>query len=310
MSEDLGGLTRREFLKWAGLGAAVAIAPSIALAEEPDEKLSRIIFSYYSSTPPVYMDLYTMDITGKDKKELTKSLYQDVFPVCSPDGKMIAFQSSRTGIRDIYLMNSDGSEMRALAFSTGFDCHPAWSPDGTQIAFDSNRKGQYDIYTINVDGTGLQQLTQHEGIHRFPHWSPLREEIAFCSWEGRSYSIYTMDPYGDNITRLTDDRYNDFHPRFSPKNGKQIAFHSNRDGKPQVHVIGSDGSNPTRVTLDGKLATRHANWSLDGKQLVCEGNYREFIDWIATDVYVTNIDGSDMKKLAQGFSPSFFPKVS
>jgi Tol biopolymer transport system component len=55
-----------------------------------------------------------MDADGSHQHRLTRNQAGNGFPVWSPDGRHIAFQSSRDGKLDIYVMNADGSNQRRL----------------------------------------------------------------------------------------------------------------------------------------------------------------------------------------------------
>ena len=58
----------------------------------------------------------------------------DSYPMFSPDGKKIAFESNRTGNFEIYTMTADGTNITQLTYDTAFDGTPAWSPDGAATA--------------------------------------------------------------------------------------------------------------------------------------------------------------------------------
>jgi dipeptidyl aminopeptidase/acylaminoacyl peptidase len=69
--------------------------------------------------------------------QLTRSGH-DSSPVWSPDGKTLAFLSSRNGSSQVYLLSMDGGEAHPLTkLSTGADI-VKWSPDGKTIAFTSS----------------------------------------------------------------------------------------------------------------------------------------------------------------------------
>ena len=74
----------------------------------------------------------------------------DYWPVWSPDGKRIAFTSSRDGNYEIYLMDAGGGNVRNLTNHPAQDNYAAWSPDGRRLAFISNRDGAYNVYVTDV----------------------------------------------------------------------------------------------------------------------------------------------------------------
>jgi Tol biopolymer transport system component len=59
-------------------------------------------------------------------------------PTWSPDGKLLAFESTRgstIGLYAIFLINRDGTGLRQVTDQVLNADHPVWSPDGRQLAF-------------------------------------------------------------------------------------------------------------------------------------------------------------------------------
>jgi len=81
-------------------------------------------------------NIWIVSTTGGAPIQLTQR-GQDSSPVWSPDGKMLAFISSRDGNSQVYVLPMDGGEAHAWThLSTGMDILK-WSPDGKTIAFTS-----------------------------------------------------------------------------------------------------------------------------------------------------------------------------
>jgi dipeptidyl aminopeptidase/acylaminoacyl peptidase len=97
--------------------------------------------AYTLSTPDMdanrnASNIWIVATSGSTPLQLTRSGH-DSSPAWSPDGKTLAFLSSRSGDSQVYLLTMDGGEPRQFThISTGADI-VKWSPDGKTIAFTS-----------------------------------------------------------------------------------------------------------------------------------------------------------------------------
>lgn len=116
---------------------------------------------------------YGVDARLENVQKLTDNNVDDRFARVSPDGRTIAFASSREDSNwDIYLVNTtDGGGERRLTVARGNDDAPSWSADGRSLAFASDRDGDYEIYTMDLTGNSLRQLTDNTAQDRWPLWA-------------------------------------------------------------------------------------------------------------------------------------------
>ncbi len=74
---------------------------------------------------PFYGEIHIRNLDGSGDVALTRNSRSEN-PVWSPDGKHIAFQTSRDGNFEVYVMNADGSNPRRLTNHTDWDGWPSW----------------------------------------------------------------------------------------------------------------------------------------------------------------------------------------
>jgi dipeptidyl aminopeptidase/acylaminoacyl peptidase len=79
--------------------------------------------------------LWLLDVARTDFRQFTYSAKSENSPRWAPDGKTLAFLSSRGEKMQIYVIRMDGGEAAALTSGKNAIGEFRWSPDGTQIAF-------------------------------------------------------------------------------------------------------------------------------------------------------------------------------
>ncbi len=114
-------------------------------------------------------DVHKLFFDGTGFQNLTNHVADDTTPVWSPDGKQIAFSSTRDGRAQIYVMNADGAGLRRVSASPYQDFSPAWSPDGNWLAFASTRENLTDIYMMDLHGGNVRRVTTDGADH--PFWA-------------------------------------------------------------------------------------------------------------------------------------------
>jgi TolB protein len=186
------------------------------------------------------LQINTARADGTDSRVLVPNKGYEEAPRWSPDGRRVAWVSTRDGNQEVYTVGGDGRDVRRLTSEIAPDNSPSWSPDGKRIAFASARSGNFEIHVMKADGSDVRRLTHHPSLDYWPAWSPDGRRIAFTSNRDGNYEIYVMNADGSRLRNLTGHPAQDNFAAWSP-DGKRIAFVSTRDGGHDVYVQAVDG---------------------------------------------------------------------
>ncbi len=134
-----------------------------------DRQVASVPGSGVAAIPPQV--LYPITYSGHDSA-----------PSVSPDGKMLAFVSTRDEVSRIWLRQIDGGG--ELALTEGLDTSPVWSPDGTSVLFiRQNEAGTFSVYRVPALG-GTPRKIADDGYAAT--WSPDGTQIAFLRTMARA----------------------------------------------------------------------------------------------------------------------------
>jgi len=130
--------------------ASVGFAQPRAYFTEPSLSPDRKEIAFVSGG-----DIWTVPATGGVAALLVSHPANEARPLYSPDGRYLAFVSSRTGSGDIYLLTLATGDLKRLTFDDGLDQLDGWSRDGRWIYFSSTSRdigGLNDLYRVSVNG--------------------------------------------------------------------------------------------------------------------------------------------------------------
>lgn len=211
-------------------------SPEYDAVWSPDGK--RLAFAFDKTSPNQGdIEVHLIDPDGKNQKPLAVTqgkLSHEESPAWSPDGKRIAYTSTRDGNQELYVIGIDGKNRKRLTSHPAIDAHPSWSPDGKRIAFATNRWGDLEIASLELSTGRLTRLTRHKGLDDYPTWSPDGKQIAFTRNLRGNLEIFTMAPDGSDLRNRTAKSGIDNFPGWTPDG--RLSFVSNRSGGFEIYV--------------------------------------------------------------------------
>jgi len=165
---------------------------------------------------------------GLTLRQLTQDPGLTFQPAISPDGKLVAYSSTRSGEGnlDIWVQQlSRGAQPVRLTRNKADDWSPSFSPDGGQIAFASDRDGG-GIYVVPSLG-GEERLVLRGNLLR-PRFSPDGQWIAADTGGSYASKLLVVPAAGGSARRIAADFYDPASAVWSP-DGKKILFSGSRE---------------------------------------------------------------------------------
>jgi tricorn protease len=130
-------------------------------------------------------DIWGVPASGGEAHLLVSRAANESRPIYSPDGKRLAFVSTRTGNGDIYILTFETGDLKRLTFDDANDRLDAWSRDGKWIYFSTsghNISYMNDVYRIGVDGGTPMPVTAETYVNEyFSAPSPDGKTLAFTA---------------------------------------------------------------------------------------------------------------------------------
>jgi tricorn protease len=239
-------------------------------------------------------DVWTVPGAGGEARLLVAHPATESRPLYSPDGKTLAFTSTRSGNGDIYLLNFESGELKRLTFDDGLDQLDAWSADGKYLYFSSTSRdiaGMNDIYRVPVGGGTPTAVSADRYANEFfaapsPDGKTLAlaaRGIASNQWWRHGHShldeseilLRQDDKSGPRYTSLTSGGSKALWPMWGP-GGQKLFYTSDQGGPENIWTTGLTKGTPQQVTnfKDGRVLWPSASY--DGKLIVFE---RDFSIW-------------------------------
>jgi TolB protein len=148
--------------------------------------------AFSSSTKDGSTHIFSMNKFGGNKKTLLDTSAIEVEPSFSPNGKLLAYTSTKFGKPMIFVKDLASDNITRITYAGWYNASASWSPDSKTIAFASYDRDidRWDLFRINANGSDIERLTLNQGDNEKPTWSPDGRFILFQSDRSSKGTIY------------------------------------------------------------------------------------------------------------------------
>jgi dipeptidyl aminopeptidase/acylaminoacyl peptidase len=227
--------------------------------------------------------IYLVSTDGGEPRQLTKDAKSSSAPRWSPDGKRLAFISSREGGPQIWTMDVASGEMKKVSsISTGAS-DPIWSPDGRYLAFVSDIFPECGSDECNKEREAKMEESKVK--------AKIADRLLYRHWttwkEGRRTHVFVVPSEGGAARDMTPGDY-DAPPfslggptdyAFSP-DSKELAFARNTDKveatstNGDIFIVPVAGGDARRITESNRGADLSPQYSPDGRYIAYRSQAR------------------------------------
>ena len=161
------------------------------------------------------LDIFVLDITSRQTRQLTTHRAIDTEGTWSPDGRYIYFTSDRSGGPQVYKILANGGTPERVTFEGSYNARPRLSPDGTRLAMVHNDRGNYRIAVMNLERKDLLVLSTGRQDES-PSFAPNSDILIYATRQGRDGVLETVSADGLIRQKMASGRGDVREPVWSP----------------------------------------------------------------------------------------------
>jgi len=252
-------------------------------------------------------NVWMVGADGQRPREMTQGAWRDSEPVWSPDGKRIAFLSTRSGTPQLHVMWADTREVSQLTHVEYTPSALRWSPDGKWIAFNMTIPDETPLLPIKLPKTpkGAQLAKPAVIVDRLT-WG--RDGVGPVA-KGYAHVFVIDSTIGGTPRQITQGNYQHSAAEWSP-DGATIYVSGIR--KPDAEYLKNDSeiyainvkSLEVKQLTSRKGPDNNPRPSPDGKWIAYTGYDEQGLTNTIASLYVMDSSGGRSRMWAAKFPSS------
>lgn len=280
----------------------------------PNGDLIAFVVTYHDKAQnKTNSNIYLIPTNGGEVRQLTSAKGANNSPRWMPDGKSIAFVSSRDGESQIWIISVEGGEARRVSTISTEASGLIVSPDGKWFAFSS------DVYPdCQSDDCNKERM---EAVEKNKVKAKIFQSLPYRVWnswkDGKRSHLFVMPLVGGVARDLTPGDYDappidlggNWDYAFSP-DSKEIAFERNTDPvvavrtNNDIYVVPVVGGTPRKIS-ENPANDSQPLYSPDGNYIVYSAMKRPGFEADQNQIVLYDRNSGKVESLTSAFDYSF-----
>lgn len=259
-------------------------------------------------------DLYTINISGENNNQITKSAKSEFNAIWRPDGLKIGFLSSESGSVQMWEMNTDGSDRVKISDFDGGVTGFKYSPDQTKILYAKEvvLENQFaDLYEGLPLASG--RLNNDLQYRHWDQWVDTYSHVFIADYNGTELSNHKdlmpkeafqspLKPFGgiEQVSWTMDSKT----VAYTCKKlyGKAATLSTNSD----IYFYNLENGETTNMTLGIMGFDVAPVFSPDGKYMAWESMEREGYESDQNRLFILNLKTGEKTYATKGFDQNAY----
>lgn len=197
--------------------------------------------------------------------------HHDVEPAWSPDGRRLAFASTRFDSRTFDLAVGEVAALdvaRRVTTHVAFERQPVWAADGRSLLFAGDQDGTQALFRVALDDGAISRVSPLPERALMPAVAPDGTRLAYVMGGDDGLQVVIQGLPDGRPRRLTTGPADAVWPAWSPDGTRVACIRLAETAGASLEVFEVASRRRTIYHLDHLPALREPSWAPDGRGLV------------------------------------------
>lgn len=272
----------------------------------PDGKAYSFVRTTINEAKEYESHITIQSLNDNSFKQWTVGSDKNSQPKVSPDGRIIVFQSNRSGLPQLWMLDMQGGEAKQITHFKNGATNPHWSKDSTRLFFTASLEKDADVNNQKENTDEEQKKERGEKAAKPIVINRLKYKADAAGFLDDTYSqIVSYDVNNKAFTQLTKEECDHTYEDVSPNGkyvllGATISEDADYELTNDLYLLDIFTQDMTCLT-DGIGAYGDASFSPNGNTIITFGHTFQYAGATLNDIFIIDIATLNKKCLSENW---------